>query len=146
MIASATEGHRATANDDTSVSVQTIESELSHNSDKSHETSDEHRGRHAKANSTSVPISVGISAIAFTKDIVATNGVLHTPVLINVAEQAGTATLVRDGVATTCSVQANPGVVAWLDCSLAASDPTATYQVVVQTVYGKTASHDVAVR
>jgi len=146
MIASATEGHRsAIANDDASVSVQTNESDHSNQPAKSHENNDEHRGRHTNATSTPVPISVGISAIAFTKDIVSTNGVLHTPVLINAAEQPGTANLVRNGVATSCSVQADPGVVAWLDCSLAALDPTAAYQVVVQTVDGKTASHDVTV-
>lgn len=113
-------------------------------------------------------ISVGVPAIAFTRDIVSTNGKLRTPVLINAAERAGTATLFRDGIATSCTVPAQPGVVAWLQCSLtnssgredsgqsgndsgsaskAASKLTAThtYAVVVKTTNGQTATHSVTI-
>ena len=104
-------------------------------------------------------ISVGVPAIAFTKDIVSAGGQLRAPVLINAAERAGTATLFRDGIATSCSVPAQPGVVAWLQCSLnnssgredagsqSKSNPksatTHTYTVVVKTTNGLTATHAV---
>jgi len=104
-------------------------------------------------------IVVGVPAIAFTKDIVSTGGQLRAPVLINAAERAGTATLFRDGIATSCSVPAQPGVVAWLQCSLnnssgrddAGSESKSktkgtaphTYTVVVKTTNGLTATHAV---
>lgn len=104
-------------------------------------------------------IVVGVPAIAFTKDIVSTGGQLRAPVLINAAERAGTATLFRDGIATSCSVPAQPGVVAWLQCSLnnasgredSASESKSktkgttphTYTVVVKTTNGLTATHAV---
>ena len=104
-------------------------------------------------------IVVGVPAIAFTKDIVSTGGQLRAPVLINAAERAGTATLFRDGIATSCSVPAQPGVVAWLQCSLNNSSGREdsgsesksktkgttphTYTVVVKTTNGLTATHAV---
>ena len=106
-------------------------------------------------------IIVGVPAIAFTKDIVSTGGQLRAPVLINAAERAGTATLFRDGIATSCSVPAQPGVVAWLQCSLnnpsgredSASESKSktkgntphTYTVVAKTTNGLTATHAVTV-
>ena len=106
-------------------------------------------------------IIVGVPAIAFTKDIVSTGGQLRAPVLINAAERAGTATLFRDGIATSCSVPAQPGVVAWLQCSLNNSsgredsgsesksktkgNTPHTYTVVVKTTNGLTATHAVTV-
>jgi len=117
--------------------------------------------------SSAVAISVGVPAIAFTKDIVSSNGQLRAPVLINASQRAGTATLVRDGVPTSCSVKAQPGVVAWLQCALnqgsSADDSTSssrssssakaasakvsahTYSVVVKTTNGVTASHPVTI-
>jgi hypothetical protein len=106
-------------------------------------------------------IIVGVPAIAFTKDIVSTGGQLRAPVLINAAERAGTSTLFRDGIATSCTVPAQPGVVAWLQCSLnnssgredSGSESTSktkgttphTYTVVVKTTNGLTATHAVTV-
>jgi hypothetical protein len=164
MIASATEAHRAAATD-VSVSVRTDNSDHGDNSGKADD------GNHFTP-AKNPNISVGIPAIAFTKDIVSTGGQLRTPVLINAAERAGTATLVRDGVPTSCSVQAQPGVPAWLTCSLNASstgrgdddsqgsesqrkssaqaaraDKNAShvYTVVVTTTNGLTATHAVTV-
>jgi len=160
MIAWATEGHHET-NDDVSVTVKTEHPERSHESDD-----DQHYTPAKKPN-----ISVAIPAIAFTKDIVSTNGRVRAAVLINASQRPGTATLVRDGVPTSCSVQAQPGVVAWLQCSLAqgtgsgsSSDDAPsksrstssaktndgkasahTYSVVVKTANGVTASHAITI-
>ena len=156
MIASATEGRHSSSND-ISVTVKSDDSE------RSHESGDDQHYTAAK-NPT---ISVGIPAIAFTKDIVSVGDQLRTPVLINAAERAGVATLVRDGAPTSCSVQAQPGVVAWLQCSLNSSDrrggddssskdsqtvkksdargATHVYTVVVRMADGQTASHAITV-
>jgi hypothetical protein len=168
MIASATEGNRATNSGQTSVTVKTSGSDHSEPAKKSDdgENSNESGDGHTYKPARNPNISTSIPAIAFTKDIVATGGRLHAAVLINAAEKPGTATLVRDGVATSCSVQAQPGVVAWLDCSLNTSvrggddsnksdkksgsdksktQTVSTYQVVVKTVDGQTASHAVTI-
>ncbi len=161
MIAWATEGHHE-SNDDVSVTITT------EHHDRSHEAGDDNHFTPAKKPN----ISVGVPAIAFTKDIVSTNGRVRAPVLINASERPGTATLVRDGVPTSCSVQAQPGVVAWLQCSLSegsrsddvrsdsrsnsstkSSDGKAneakasshTYSVVVRTSNGLTASHAITI-
>ncbi len=161
MIASATEGHRTNTGNDVSVSVNVQDSDQSEDSDHS---KDGQGGTHFTP-AKNPNISVGIPAIAFTKDIVSTQGQLRTPVLINAAERSGTATLVRDGVPTSCSVQAQPGVVAWLTCSLntqvtGTSSPDSqeksrkagaskvaghTYSVVVTTTNGLTATHAVTI-
>ena len=163
MIASATEGHRTNASDDVSVSVNAKGSDHSDHSEDSDHSKDGQGGTHFTP-AKNPNISVGIPAIAFTKDIVSTQGQLRTPVLINAAERSGTATLVRDGVPTSCSVQAQPGVVSWLTCSLNNREDTGgrgsdsqeksrkanaskvtghTYSVVVTTTNGLTATHAV---
>jgi len=188
MIASATEGHRPSSDDrptaSTSAPVSTKDSDRTSKEDASKHSSNsgedgDHKGGNAgggnagggnagggnsgggNAVTAKATISVGVPAIAFTKDIVSTGGQLRAPVLINAAERAGTATLFRDGIATSCTVPAQPGVVAWLQCSLNNSSGREdsgsesksqtkgttphTYTVVVKTTNGLTATHAVTV-
>jgi len=72
-------------------------------------------------------VQVSIPAVAFTELIQVVNGRIHTPVLINVAEPCGIATVV--GSPGTCRVVAHPGVVAWLDCALPRKPWTVTIEV-----------------
>lgn len=162
MIASATQNHRASSDDRSSTSVSTkdpnhstgdSQREDSTESDKSHDDGkDGHHqgggagGPGASVGSVKANITVGVPAIAFTKDIVSSDGRLRTPVLINASQQAGIATLVRDGVPTSCSVPAIPGVVAWLECTKVSNRGPHAYSVVVRTANGLSVSHPVVVR
>ena len=59
-------------------------------------------------------VGVAVPVVAFTEHVVVTSGRLRTPVLVTSTAPAGVASVV--GLAG-CSVQAEPGVVAWLDCA-----------------------------
>jgi len=90
---------------------------------------------HVEAGGTVV---VSIPAVAFTESVTVRAGRIHTPVLVNASEPAGTARIV--GLAG-CSAPASPGVVAWLDC---AYPGTGRVTVAVTLVDGRRFTHTVA--
>ena len=92
---------------------------------------DHHPKTHAPARRVPPPragnVQVSIPAVAFTERIQVLNGRVRTPVLVNVAEPCGVATVV--GSPGACSVVAHPGVVAWLDCALPRKHALVTIEV-----------------
>ena len=69
-------------------------------------------------------LAVSVPAVAFIERI----GRIHTAVLVNAAEPSGVASVV--GV-EGCQVDAESGVVAWLDCVYTGDDETLTVAVVL---------------
>ena len=73
-------------------------------------------------------LAVSVPAVAFIERIAIVGGRIHTAVLVNAAEPSGVASVV--GV-EGCQVDAESGVVAWLDCVYTGDDETLTVAVVL---------------
>ena len=83
-------------------------------------------------------VSVTVPDVAFTARVAVVDGRLRTPVLVNAAEPPGEARLV--GASEPCAVRAEPGVVAWLSCSVTSGGRLA---VVVTLDDGRVVRHAV---
>ena len=73
-------------------------------------------------------VGVSVPAVAFTEQVVVTAGRLRTPVLVTESGSTGVASVVG---LPGCSVPAEPGVVAWLDCAYPEDGRQLTVQVVL---------------
>ena len=82
-------------------------------------------------------VSVGIPAVAFQQPATLTAGRVRPAVLVNVAEPAGTASIAG---MSGCSVAAEPGAPAWLDCPYAGTG--VTVHVSVTLTDGRTFAQD----
>ena len=84
-------------------------------------------------------VAVSVPAVAFTLAIQVRGGRVQLPLLVNVAEPSGHATLL--GI-PGCQVDAEPGVVAWLECKHVRRQRALT--VVVRLDDGRVISHTFA--
>jgi hypothetical protein len=93
-------------------------------------------GEHSPA-SASGSLSVGVPAVAFQQHATLTAGRLRTAALVNVAEPGGTVSIA--GI-SGCTVTAEPGAPAWLDCPYAGAG--VTVRVSVTLTDGRTFAQD----
>ncbi len=60
--------------------------------------------------------------MAFTADVRVVDGRLRTPARVNAGAVPGVIRVVGAGSGNECTLAATPGVVAWLDCRIKATD------------------------
>ncbi len=74
-------------------------------------------------------VGVSVPTVAFTEKITLANGRVRTAVLVNIAEDEGTATIVG---LDRCSATATPGVPVWLDCAYSGGAGSLTVLVTLE--------------